>query len=158
MTILTDAYITSQLGGAIMGAAQYDALAPDSGSKAAHIKSADAVVVGAAHKGGYSSVSSTGPVPASGDALSILQEMAFTVWWSRINLIVRGIPAQTVGLVPSALYASVDEGRVDLPGLSRDALGGPAGADLVSGTSITTSSEYTSPILTREALEGGGFG
>lgn len=158
MTILTDAYITAQLGGTVAGAAQYDALAPDASAKAAHIASADAVVVGAARKGGYSSVSSTGPVPASGEALAILQEMAFTVWWARVNLLVRGIQAPTVGLDPSALYAAVDEGRVDLPGLARDALGGPAGADLVSGTSITTSSAYLGPILTREALEGGGFG
>lgn len=154
MAILTDAYITAQLGGSVAGAAQYDALAPDVSAKAAHIASADAVVVGAARKGGYSSVSSTGPVPTSGEALSILQEMAFTVWWARVNLLVRGIQAPAVGLTPEALYAARDEGRIDLPGIDRDAIGGPGGADVTNGISTTSAAE---PVFSRDELEGAGF-
>lgn len=154
MTILTDAYITAQLGGAVTGASRYAALAPDTASKAAHIASADAVVVGAARKGGYSSVSSTGPVPASGEALTILQEMAFSVWWVRVNLLVRDIQVQPVGIAPEALYASRDEGRIDLPGLDRDAIGGPGGADVTNGISTTSAAE---PVFSRDALEGAGF-
>ena len=157
MAILTDAYITAQLGGATVGAAQYAALAPDSTSKAAHIASADAIVVGAARKGGYSSVSTTNPTSASNSAaFEILESMAFSVWWVRVSLLVRGITVPPVGEDPAALYAKAgDPARIDLPGMDRDALGGAAGADIVSGTDTTTTAE---PILTREALEGSGFG
>jgi hypothetical protein len=125
MAFLTDTFIIEALG--YSGAAKYDALtgtgAEGTATKAQYIGLADSVVVAAAQKGGYSSLSASSP-PSSGDALNIVRQMAFVVWfrysdWPR----------------PSWLYlAADDERRVDLPGMTRDALSGPDGARITNGT------------------------
>ena len=145
MSILTASYIKSMLGGAVDGAAKYDAITrSDTDTAAAWISAADLAVVSAAKKGGYSTVTSTGPVPASGEAFEMLRAMAFAVWlriaygYGKEIQVPGDIDAQLPR--PSSLYASADEGRIDLPGLSRDHLGGDAGVDLENGGILTTES------------------
>jgi hypothetical protein len=142
MAFLTDAYIESMLGGGTRGPAQYAAIATDSGARAAYIASADAVVLSACAKGGYSSVTLSPQVPSSGPAFELLRLMSFGVWLKLASFYARGvtIPAEIVATIPdpSSIYAT-DGVRLDLPGLSRDPLGGDGGADLINGTEMVSS-------------------
>jgi hypothetical protein len=142
MAFLTDAYIESMLGGGTRGPAQYAAIASDAGARAAYIAAADATVLSACRKGGYSSVSLSPQVPSSGDAFELLRLMSFGVWLKTASFYARGveIPATIVATVPdpSSLYAT-DGVRIDLPGLERDPLGGDGGADIINGTELTSS-------------------
>jgi hypothetical protein len=145
MAFLTAAYIKSMLGGATDGAAKYAAVTrSDADTEAAWISAADLAVVSAAKKGGYSTVTSTGPVPASGEAFEMLRAMAFSVWlrmaygYGKEIQVPGDIDAELPR--PSALYASADEGRLDLPGLDRAQAGGDAGVDLQNGGILTTES------------------
>jgi hypothetical protein len=142
MALLTDAYIESMLGGGTRGPAQYAAIASDSGARAAYIASADAVVLSACVKGGYSSVTLSPQQPSSGDAFELLRLISFGVWLKLASFYARGvtIPAEIVATIPdpSSIYAT-DGVRLDLPGLSRDPLGGDGGADLINGTELTSS-------------------
>lgn len=153
MPFLTDSYIETALGGPVVGAAKYNAVAPTPAVKTQYINMADIGVVSAARKGGYLTVTSVGPVPASGEAFSMLQAMAFKIWlrlaygYSReIN-----VDESIDSMLPSAsaLYISADEGRIDLPGMSRDPLGGDAGADLQNGGLSTSPSTQ---LFTRDKL------
>ena len=142
MAFLTDAYIESMLGGGTRGPAQYAAIASDAGARAAYIASADAVVLSACVKGGYSSVTLSPQQPSSGDAFDLLRLMSFGAWLKLASFYARGIeiPAAIVATIPdpSSIYAA-DGVRLDLPGLSRDPLGGDGGADLINGTELTSS-------------------
>jgi len=142
MALLTDAYIESMLGGGTRGPAQYAAIASDSGARAAYIASADSVVLSACVKGGYSSVTLSPQQPSSGDAFELLRLMSFGVWLKLASFYARGvtIPAEIVATIPdpSSIYAA-DGVRLDLPGLSRDPLGGDGGADIINGTELTSS-------------------
>jgi hypothetical protein len=142
MAFLTDAYIESMLGGGTRGPAQYAAIATDSGARAAYIASADAVVLSACVKGGYSSVTLSPQQPSSGDAFELLRLISFGVWLKLASFYARGvtIPAEIVATIPdpSSIYAT-DGVRLDLPGLSRDPLGGDGGADLINGTEMVSS-------------------
>jgi hypothetical protein len=142
MALLTDAYIESMLGGGTRGPAQYAAIATDSGARAAYIASADAVVLSACVKGGYSSVTLSPQQPSSGDAFELLRLISFGVWLKLASFYARGvtIPAEIVATIPdpSSIYAT-DGVRLDLPGLSRDPLGGDGGADLINGTEMVSS-------------------
>ena len=142
MAFLTDAYIESMLGGGTRGPAQYAAIASDAGARAAYIASADAVVLSACVKGGYSSVTLSPQQPSSGDAFDLLRLMSFGAWLKLASFYARGIeiPAAIVATIPdpSSIYAT-DGVRLDLPGLSRDPLGGDGGADLINGTELTSS-------------------
>jgi hypothetical protein len=142
MALLTDAYIESMLGGGTRGPAQYAAIASDSGARAAYIASADSVVLSACVKGGYSSVTLSPQQPSSGDAFELLRLISFGVWLKLASFYARGvtIPAEIVATIPdpSSIYAA-DGVRLDLPGLSRDPLGGDGGADLINGTELTSS-------------------
>jgi hypothetical protein len=142
MAFLTDAYIESMLGGGTRGPAQYAAIATDSGARAAYIASADSVVLSACVKGGYSSVTLSPQQPSSGDAFELLRLISFGVWLKLASFYARGvtIPAEIVATIPdpSSIYAT-DGVRLDLPGLSRDPLGGDGGADIINGTELTSS-------------------
>jgi hypothetical protein len=142
MALLTDAYIESMLGGGTRGPAQYAAIATDSGARAAYIASADSVVLSACVKGGYSSVTLSPQQPSSGDAFELLRLISFGVWLKLASFYARGvtIPAEIVATIPdpSSIYAT-DGVRLDLPGLSRDPLGGDGGADIINGTELTSS-------------------
>ncbi len=142
MAFLTDAYIESMLGGGTRGPAQYAAIASDSGARAAYIASADSVVLSACAKGGYSSVTLSPQVPSSGAAFELLRLISFGVWLKLASFYARGveIPATIVATIPdpSSIYAT-DGVRLDLPGLTRDPLGGDGGADLINGTELTSS-------------------
>ena len=142
MALLTDAYIESMLGGGTRGPAQYAAIATDSGARAAYIASADAVVLSACVKGGYSSVTLSPQQPSSGDAFELLRLISFGVWLKLASFYARGvtIPAEIVATIPdpSSIYAT-DGVRLDLPGLSRDPLGGDGGADIINGTEMVSS-------------------
>ena len=143
MSFCTDAYIISMLGGATNGADKYTAVSGgDTDTQAAWIAAADTAVVSAARKGGYSTVSATGPVPSSGEAFEMLRAMSFAVWLRLAYGYGKelSVPAEIDEQLPrpSSLYASADEGRIDLPGLSRDQLGGDAGVDLQNGGILTT--------------------
>jgi hypothetical protein len=142
MAFLTDAYIESMLGGGTRGPAQYAAIATDSGARAAYIASADSVVLSACVKGGYSSVTLSPQQPSSGDAFELLRLISFGVWLKLASFYARGvtIPAEIVATIPdpSSIYAT-DGVRLDLPGLTRDPLGGDGGADIINGTELTSS-------------------
>ena len=142
MAFLTDAYIESMLGGGTRGPAQYAAIASDAGARAVYIAAADATVLSACRKGGYSSVSLSPQVPSSGDAFELLLLMSFGAWLKLASFYARGIeiPAAIVATIPdpSSIYAT-DGVRLDLPGLERDPLGGDGGADIVNGTTMTSS-------------------
>lgn len=142
MALLTDAYIESMLGGGTRGPAQYAAIASDAGARAVYIASADAVVLSACRKGGYSSVTLSPQVPSSGDAFELLRLMSFGAWLKLASFYARGIeiPAAIVATIPdpSSIYAT-DGVRLDLPGLERDPLGGDGGADIVNGTEMVSS-------------------
>ena len=142
MALLTDAYIESMLGGGTRGPAQYAAIATDSGARAAYIASADSVVLSACVKGGYSSVTLSPQQPSSGDAFELLRLISFGVWLKLASFYARGvtIPAEIVATIPdpSSIYAT-DGVRLDLPGLTRDPLGGDGGADIINGTELTSS-------------------
>jgi hypothetical protein len=142
MALLTDAYIESMLGGGTRGPAQYAAIASDSGARAAYIASADSVVLASCVKGGYSSVTLSPQVPSSGAAFELLRLMSFRVWLTTASFHSRGIqiPEEVLANMPDhkSLYAT-DGVRVDLPGLSRDPLGGDGGADIINGTELTSS-------------------
>jgi len=145
VAILSEAYIVSMLGGAVAGAEKYaSATGSDADTAAAWISAADLAVVSAAKKGGYSTVSSTGPVPASGEAFEMLRAMAFVVWlrvaygYGKEITVPGDIDSELPR--PSSLYASADEGRIDLPGLDRTQIGGDAGVDLQNGGILTTES------------------
>lgn len=142
MALLTDAYIESMLGGGTRGPAQYAAIASDAGARSAYIAAADATVLSACRKGGYSSVSLSPQQPSSGDAFELLRLMSFGVWLKLASFYARGveIPETIVATVPdpSSIYAT-DGTRVDIPGLERDPLGGEGGADLINGTTMTSS-------------------
>lgn len=143
MALLTDQFIQNMLGGAVNGAKKYDAIAPDTASKAQYIAIADQAVVGSAKKGGYLTVTSS--FPDSGEALVLLQSMSFKVWIG----IAMGYSKEIVvepalaSLLPdhTALYSSDNLGRIDIPGFDRDPLAGDAGADLVNGSLNVTPSE-----------------
>jgi hypothetical protein len=130
------------LGGGTRGPAQYAAIATDSGARAAYIASADSVVLSACVKGGYSSVTLSPQQPSSGDAFELLRLISFGVWLKLASFYARGvtIPAEIVATIPdpSSIYAT-DGVRLDLPGLSRDPLGGDGGADIINGTELTSS-------------------
>jgi hypothetical protein len=153
MPFLTNTYIETALGGAVVGAAKYAAVAPTPAVKSQYISMADIAVVSAARKGGYSTVTSTGPVPVSGEAFSMLQAMAFKVWLRLAYGYGREINVDDSidSALPnaSALYVSADNGRIDLPGMSRDPLGGDAGVDLQNGGVATTQSVQ---LFTRDKL------
>jgi hypothetical protein len=142
MAFLTDAYIESMLGGGTRGPAQYAAIATDSGARAAYIASADSVVLSACVKGGYSSVTLSPQQPSSGDAFELLRLISFGVWLKLASFYARGvtIPAEIVATIPdpSSIYAT-DGVRLDLPGLTRDPLGGDGGADIINGTEMVSS-------------------
>ena len=121
MALLTDAYIESMLGGGTRGPAQYAAIASDAGARAVYIAAADATVLSACRKGGYSSVSLSPQVPSSGDAFELLRLMSFGAW-----------------LKLASIYAT-DGVRLDLPGLERDPLGGDGGADIINGSEMVSS-------------------
>lgn len=152
MAFLTDAFIAETLG--YDGAAKYDAITGTSAAgvatKARYIALADSVVVAAAQKGGYSSVSASSP-PAAGDALNMLQQMSFVVWLRFASTISRDIqlPDDLVADWPRPfwLFASEnDERRLDLPGLTRDALNGPDGARITNG--VDASGAALTPVFT----------
>lgn len=143
--ILNDSYIENMLGGRIIGTEAYNALAPTAAVKAQYIEAADAAVVAAARKGGYSTVSSTGPVPVAGEALAILRCMAFKVWirlaygYSKAVAVNPEIDAHLPD--PSELYSQADGARIDLPGMERDLLGGDGGSDLAPGGTLSSPSQ-----------------
>jgi len=143
MPFLTDAYIETVLGGNIAGARKYAAIAPTDAVKAQYIQMADMAVVSHARKGGYSSVSAGVPsVPATGEAFQMLQAMSFK-HWARIAYGYGkdiSVPDTVASSLPdsSDLYKSADDGRIDLPGLDRDQLGGDGGASIANGDGIST--------------------
>jgi hypothetical protein len=143
MSILTNSVIESMLGGRVLGTEAYNSLCPTDAVKAQYIKMADAAVVSAARKGGYSTVSSTGPVPALGtEANDMLQAMAFKVWirlaygYGKAVAVNPEIDAHLPD--PSELYSQADGARIDLPGMERDLLGGDGGSDLQSGGTLSS--------------------
>jgi len=154
MPFLSDAYITAVLGGAVTGAPKYAAMG-DPSARAAWILRADAAVVAAASRGGYSGVTSDGPVPATGAAYEVLRALAFDEWSIIANWYGREIKLGEFGAPSSVLYATAGEGRIDLPGIGRDQIGGAAGGDITNVSSLSTST--AAPIFTRAALEGNGF-
>lgn len=157
MAFLTDAFITSMLGGATNGVAEYAALTGgDSGTKAAWIAAADQEVETAARRGGYSSVVAATPSPSSGAAFVKLQMIAFREWYVLANFFGRKISVGTMGEASQQLYVdSPTNPRTDLPGLERDALGGSSGGEIVNASDLTTTATPTEPRFTRTTL--GGF-
>ena len=150
MAFLTDTFITDTL--AAGGSGEYTALVPSTASKAQLIALADSVVEAAAIKGGYSSVSAASP--PTGSALLLLQQMAFVVW---IRIASRGraifMPDEILADWPRPfwLYAAQnDEKRLDLPGLTRDALNAPDGARISNG--LDASGTEQTPTFTLVAL------
>lgn len=149
MAFLTDTFITETLG--FGGTQKYDAItgtgAAGVATKARYIALADSVVVAAAQKGGYSSVSASSP-PAAGDALNMLQQMSFVVWLRFASSISRDVqlPDDLVADWPRPFWlytAGNDENRTDLPGLTRDALAGPDGARISNGIQISSGTDNT---------------
>jgi hypothetical protein len=99
-------------------------------------------VLSACVKGGYSSVTLSPQQPSSGDAFELLRLISFGVWLKLASFYARGvtIPAEIVATIPdpSSIYAT-DGVRLDLPGLTRDPLGGDGGADIINGTEMVSS-------------------
>lgn len=152
MSILTQAYITAMLGGATTGAAKSAALG-DSTAIAAWIVAADNIVVEAARKGGYSSVTTT--APASGAAFDTLQLLSFREFYALAMRLGREIDTGVApGEASQCLYVDSPENpRTDLAGLVRDALGGSSGGDIVSGNDASTDTA-TVPFFNRDYLTG----
>lgn len=150
MAFLSDSFITNALG--YGGATEYTALGVSAGVKAQLIQLADAVVEAAAQKGGYSTV--TAASPPTGTALLLLQQMAFVVW---LRIASRGrqitVPDEVIADWPRPfwLYAAQnDEKRLDLPGLTRDALSAPNGAQITNG--LDASGTALAPTFTMVTL------
>lgn len=145
------------LGGATTGAAKLAAFG-DAAAIAAWIARADAEVVSAANRGGYSSVVAATPSPASGPAFEVIVAISFDEWWILANGLGREVNVGIATGTPSAkLYRdSPQEPRISLPGLERDALGGSSGGDLVNGSDSTITS--AAPVFTIANLSDGGFG
>ena len=154
MAILTTTYITAMLGGATTGVAKSAALG-DSAAIAAWIVAADNIVVEAARKGGYSSVTTTSPT--TGAAFDTLQLLSFREFYALAMRLGRDIDTGVApGEASQCLYVDSPENpRTDLAGLVRDALGGSGGADIVNGSDLTT--DTPTPPLFPIADTGPGF-
>jgi len=158
MAFLTPAHITAMFGGAVTGAAKLASLG-DASAIDAWIARADAEVVAAANRGGYSTVTATGPEPSSGAAFTALVAMAFDEFTVIAFSYGRDVDTgRTVGQASEKLYVDAPNApRINLPGLERDPLGGSAGGEIANGSGglvVDDTNTDLQPRFTRAGLAG----